>query len=249
MIDWKQALDFANRDATQDNPVLQLLYALTYPLALLAKRLGISANTLTALSLLTGLLAFFFLVFDQVVLFLVMWLFSYILDLVDGTVARMTKKINTLGVDIDHLSDMLKIPLVFIGFGVFYSSQTVWVLASLAVLALMSWETLRLSISQNEKAATLESVALLPLPSLKSFTQEKLKSIERLKQVIKRNAGLRVVTKLSFAIHLHTFLWFFVMPFSSAITVFFFSYVVCLVVVNSVHLVWSTHSSAPRHCS
>ena len=87
-------LKYANKNAL-NNPIQFVLYAIAFPIAIVFKKLHISPNQLTLLSVLLTVLAVYHLIEKDHSLFLIYWSFAYILDYTDGTLARMTKKIRS----------------------------------------------------------------------------------------------------------------------------------------------------------
>ena len=109
------------------NIVMQITYFLSYPLACFCNILGITPNFITLLSLVLGLMSCVFLCIGYFHLFLLLFLVSYFLDYVDGSLARMSGKINKSYVCPDHYSDQVKIIFSFLSFGIYYNELSLWI--------------------------------------------------------------------------------------------------------------------------
>ena len=120
-------LKYSNRDALH-NPFQILLYAFAYPIAIIFKRIGFSPNLVTIISTLFAILAFVSLIKSNLILFNIFWGNSFLLDYTDGTLARLTNKVGKSALRIDHVSDQLKIILIFLGFGIYYDCKEIWIL-------------------------------------------------------------------------------------------------------------------------
>ena len=55
-----------------------------------------------------------------------------ILDICDGQVARLSKNINNSKIDLDHLSDIIKICLIYLSFGILLNNKISWIYIFLA---------------------------------------------------------------------------------------------------------------------
>jgi hypothetical protein len=135
-----------------DNIVMLLLYRFAYPFAFLFNKLNISPNQITTQSTVFSILAFFSLIYDEGwVYFSVFWGVSYLLDLCDGTVARMSDKVSKSAFRYDHMSDLFKISLVLMGVGLRYNDKLIWMLAFSASFGLMYVDILNHTLSYSAK--------------------------------------------------------------------------------------------------
>ena len=107
-------LKFSNKNAIGQNPIQKLLYMLAYILATIAKKLSLTPNGLTLIACIFSLLAFISLVKNNLYSFVALWFIAYILDYADGTLARMTNSVGKTALRHDHISDLLKISLIFL---------------------------------------------------------------------------------------------------------------------------------------
>ena len=78
-------------------------------------RVGLSPNQWTLLSLLVIFVAFYFLVKGSFLIAAALFLFSSFLDLVDGSVARVTGKVTRLGAYLDTMVDRYIEGIIIIG--------------------------------------------------------------------------------------------------------------------------------------
>lgn len=94
---------------------------LSFPPAWLFANLGISANTVTYLSIISSLLGFIFLCLEGTIFHIIGVLGFYlwaVLDCSDGTVARVTRKFSKKGEFLDALGGYLVIAMAFPAMGI-----------------------------------------------------------------------------------------------------------------------------------
>jgi len=232
-------LTFANLNAIENNPIQRVLYSVAYPLALGARALGLSPNQLTAVSFALGILSFVALALQNGLLFSVLFAASHLLDYVDGTLARMTGNKSSFPISVDHFSDMLKLNLIFIGFGLYFRSTTIWLLASLAMFSFLYYTLLNHAIASLDLMAKLtEDQSPNPSGVGRSKPQERVTAFS------KRSFGFsersKVLVKqivITFGtINGHTMLVFFLIPVSIELGAVGLAYLVLLAVANTVRL-------------
>ena len=110
-------------------------------------RLGISANFVTFLVLVTGILAAYFICLGKFNLAILFVIVSGILDGLDGAVAKANNKETKFGGLFDSTTDKLTEILIYIALGVYNSA--LWLPASLAI----SFFMLSSYISKHAKAS------------------------------------------------------------------------------------------------
>jgi phosphatidylglycerophosphate synthase len=222
-------LEYANKNAL-NNPIQFVLYAIAFPIALIFKKLHVSPNQLTLLSVLLTVLAVFFLIEKDQFLFLLYWSTAYILDYTDGTLARMTKKIRRTALRIDHVCDQLKIILIFLGFGIYYSNYIVWVLCFLASTLFLFYSLVNHDLSSTKK--------LLIIHSFKSSecVIDKIGLKEKIKRKILNNYLFSCLYKTFFntlfTINGHTLLIFFIIPINLLYCKYFLYYFIIICLLN-----------------
>ena len=96
-------------------------------------RIGLSPNQWTLLSLVPVLAAIYFLSAGQFIIAAILFMISSFLDLVDGSVARVTGRTTTLGAYLDTIVDryvefMIILGILLIGLPGFYLSAAAWIL-------------------------------------------------------------------------------------------------------------------------
>ena len=227
--------NYINKSATQNNPILFVIYVACLPVVRAAKFLRLSPNLITGASLVTGLASVPALASQELGIFYSLWTVSFVLDFVDGTLARMTGNLSSFPLDIDHFSDLVKINLVFVGFGLYFQDGTVWLMTSLAAFGFMFYTLLNHEISVVLAARGADSQG--GSQSLQNkFTGKSGGAKRRAKEALARSPlGLRlaVVAKTTlFSIHAHTFLLFFLIPVSWEAAVLSLSYILFLSVFN-----------------
>ena len=114
-------------------------------------KLGLSPNQWTVISLIPALLAVYFLVNQSFVAAALLFLFSAFLDLVDGSVARVTGRETLLGAYLDAIVDRYVEAIVI--FGLLFSALPGFYLASESWVALYLFGTMMAIYS---KAAAME---------------------------------------------------------------------------------------------
>ena len=118
------------KPATQDVPLLYVLYALCTPLAKLLVRAGASPAAVTHLSNILAACSLAALVWSgNPWWFPLFWLGALCFDVADGIVARATKQSSAAGSFYDHVSDQIKMIGLFFAVGVRYDDPLVWGLA------------------------------------------------------------------------------------------------------------------------
>ena len=79
-------------------------------------KLGLTPNQYTLISLFFVLISFYFLINRNLILALIFFLISAILDFIDGAVARFTKKATKRGAYLDTISDRYIEGIILLGF-------------------------------------------------------------------------------------------------------------------------------------
>ncbi len=232
-------LTFANQNAIENNPLQRFLYSVAYPLALGARALGLSPNKLTAVSFVLGLLSFVALALQNSLFFFVLFAASHLLDYVDGTLARMTHKKSSFPISVDHFSDMFKLNLLFIGFGLYFSSTTIWLLASLAMFSFLYYTLLNHSIASLVLMTKLtEDQSPDPNGGVRSKPHERVTALPKRRfRFSERSHVLVKQILVTFGtINGHTMLIFFLIPVSIELGAMGLAYLVLLAVANTVRL-------------
>jgi len=107
------------------------------PAARFFMKVGITANQMTAISFFMGFLAVYFL-FVRNDLFIIFVLLHFLCDILDGEIARTTKKTTRFGVWFDHLADRSIVLLLLIK-SYFY----------LSIPAMLYWSVISFFIVQH----------------------------------------------------------------------------------------------------
>lgn len=144
-------------------------------ITILFLKLNINANTATAIFVLTGIIASISMVFGNDSRFIIAALLMqlwYILDHVDGEIARYRKQTSLTGVYFDHVAHYIVHPLFFfcLGLGLYLRNNSFFILSA-GFLAALS--TMLISIITD--AFDLLS-KIKPLPEQKNHIQENLNS-------------------------------------------------------------------------
>jgi len=227
-------LKFANKKAMENNPIQKLLYIVAYPITIIAKNIGFTPNGITFISCFFTLLAFFALVFNNLVGFIILWLIAYIMDYTDGTLARMTNSKGKTALNIDHISDLLKISLIFLGFALYYNNIIIWVLTYVASASYLFFTVLNHELACNRSVSILKSLhktnnkiknkklALKSKDGTKNHFIKFIKKKPLLKQII-----LSFVS-IFLTINGHTLIIFFLIPLEFNLAAYLLIYFILL---------------------
>lgn len=90
----------------QENPIDNVLIELSEMTFPFFKSLGLSANDITTLSLIFGLISVYALYTNKIAIFAITYILSYFFDIADGGYARKYKMTSTFGCYYDHVKDL-----------------------------------------------------------------------------------------------------------------------------------------------
>jgi len=121
-------------DFTKNLVLIKFLYNLSVPFTKVFLHFNISPNTITTLSNISAILSFILLQYS-IYYFIVFWILAMILDLCDGTVARITKRSSISGDFYDKLSDVLKVMILYLVIIFYYKSNFITLLVVLNIIA------------------------------------------------------------------------------------------------------------------
>ena len=235
-------LKFSNKNAIFGNPIQKLLYILGYLFALIAKRFGLSPNGLTLISFICTSLAFVGLVKNNVYSFVALWFIAYILDYADGTLSRMTNSKGKTALRYDHISDLLKISLIFLGFGLYYNNQVIWILTFSSATLYLFYTILNHELKLVQKLNSM-SISSLNIKSNKNhnnkfFKKKELTKKDQIKLFIKKipffkNFILSLLT-IFLSINGHTLLIFFFIPLNYNFATILLTYFILITTFQSI---------------
>jgi phosphatidylglycerophosphate synthase len=138
---------FVNLDAITYNPIMLLIYRITYPLSLLLNYFKIKPNTISFISFFFCLISLFFLVNSHSLYFSIFWILAIIFDFCDGTVARLSMKKTKLKFNLDHYLDLFKISLIIFFTSIKYDNSTIWIFSLLFIFLLFFNEVINFDLS------------------------------------------------------------------------------------------------------
>lgn len=118
--------------SANNNVVLWLLSYLCLPISKLLNYFKFTPNFITLLSFISAVLSCREILNENLSNFCFFLFVSIILDICDGQVARLSKNINNSKIDLDHLSDIIKICLIYLSFGILLNNKITWVYLFLA---------------------------------------------------------------------------------------------------------------------
>jgi phosphatidylglycerophosphate synthase len=201
--------EYANKTAIIGNRLSLMLYKTAYPTAKLFSRFSIKPNTVTWMSLFFTLLAVLSLYLtNSPIYFVFFWVISMHLDFSDGTLARMTKKVSKSALRIDHMTDLVKLFIVFLSIGILYNSFITWILVNSAVFCLMYSEILTHEIKFYLKRQADRN---------EQFSETIISESSLVKSLVGNNpfwvSLLRNIHSIFFSISGHTLVFFCILPF------------------------------------
>lgn len=218
--------EYANKNAIIGNVLSLMLYKLAYPSARLFARLSIKPNVITWLSLAFTVLAVVFLFRENgKIYFVIFWLISLHLDFSDGTLARMTKKVSKSAFRLDHMTDLIKLFIVFLAFGIFYSEFNTWVLVCLTIFSMMYSEILTHEIKhylkKDPQKAEVSESTIMESKWVRMIGISKFPPLLNL---------VRNIHSIFFSISGHTLIFFCLIPLGVVYANIFFIYftIVCI---------------------
>ena len=238
----KKYLKFSNKDAIGENTIQKFLYVLAYPIAAIAKKFDLTPNALTLYSFIFTLFSFVSLINNNPYNFILLWLIAYILDYADGTLARMTNSKGKTALRYDHISDLLKISLIFLGFGLYYDNQVIWILTFSSATLYLFYTVLNHELKLVQKLNSI-SISSLKIKSNKNynnkfFKKKELTKKDQIKLFIKKipffkNFILSLLT-IFLSINGHTLLIFFFIPLNYNFATILLTYYILITTFQSI---------------
>ena len=192
-----------------------------------------------------ALLAFISLIKNNLYGFISFWFFSYILDYADGTLARMTNSVGKTALRYDHISDLLKISLIFLGFGLYYNDHAIWILTFSSAVFYLFYTVLNHQLSFIQKLAVNSSI-LLNTKKNKNYNyqflkQKRLERKNQLKLIFKnipfpKKLILHLLNLLLTIIIIngHTLLIFFFIPLKYDFAIILLTYFIIITTFQSI---------------
>jgi hypothetical protein len=155
-----------------------------------AARIGLSPNQVTVIALCVGTAAGAAFATGERAGYItgaVLLYFSFVLDCVDGQLARYTRRYSKFGAYIDSVFDRAKEYIAFAGLGIGASSSEVWVLAG----AMLTLQTLRHSFDFSYGATDRQAIAETPQPPVAQAPDDALgRSRMKSRGTLEPNLGL-----------------------------------------------------------
>jgi phosphatidylglycerophosphate synthase len=198
-------LKFAG-SASSYNPISALIYMTVFPIAKISQKLGLTPNFVTFCSFVFTLLAFYALSKNHLFYYTVFWLTGYLLDFVDGTLARMTNNIRKTALRIDHLSDLIKIAILLLGFGIYFNDTSMWIFLFVTTSLFFFYAVVNHDLG-----------AVIKISSLKFSNESKRENSREIKAKVKVEKrtifqDIWYSKNIFFLIDGHTLLIFFLIP-------------------------------------
>jgi phosphatidylglycerophosphate synthase len=216
---------YASKANSDNNLIMKVMYRVAYPFSKVLNKFGISPNVITACSLLSSLFAALsILLHFSYVVFFSFWLISILLDFCDGSVARMSGKISRSALDMDHMSDLLKLSLVILSSAYSLESQSIWVLSFISIFGLLFSDLLNHQLEYAQNSMQYEKKQIDPKYSSDFTSQSELKNSQKHRtRMILRNGYTMIST-----INGHTLFVFLFIPIGVTYAAFGLSYLIGL---------------------
>ena len=121
--------------SSDNNQIVLIMFYLAYPLVILFEKLRITPNMVTFFSLVLGIVSILFLIIkNSTTHFMIFFFISQLLDYADGTLARKTNNINKSRIDVDHLTDVIKIFITLLGIAYYFNLKIIWILVTISLI-------------------------------------------------------------------------------------------------------------------
>lgn len=199
-------LKFAG-SASSYNPISAMIYLTVFPIAKISQKLGLTPNFVTFCSFVFTLLAFYALCMSHLFYYTVFWLIGYLLDFVDGTLARMTNNIRKTALRVDHLSDLIKIALLLLGFGIYFNDISMWIFIFVTTSLFFFYAVLNHDLGAAIKISSLK----FSNESKRENSRETKAKVKQKKRTLLQNIH-RYYSNIFLLIDGHTLLIFFFIP-------------------------------------
>ena len=231
-------LKFAG-SASSYNPISALIYMTVFPIAKISQKLGLSPNFVTFCSFVFTLLAFYALCKSHLFYYSVFWLIGYLLDFVDGTLARMTNNIRKTALRIDHLSDLIKIAILLLGFGIYFNDICIWIFIFVTISLFLFY-----AVVNHDLGAAIKISSLKLSNEFKRENSRKTKAeVKVKKRTIFQNIWYS--KNIFFLIDGHTLLIFFLIPIGKTWAYSSLSYF-CIILLYQTMLRLNSLSNYPK---
>ena len=138
--------------SANNNLVIWLVSLICFPISKLFVTFKISPNFVTILSFTLMIMSCSFLLQGNLFLFSLAFICSVFLDFCDGQVARIIKKCNNTKFRIDHFSDVIKISIIYLTFGILFDELNSWIFFFISYLLFFFNTYLHSSVVNAEKA-------------------------------------------------------------------------------------------------
>ncbi len=218
----------ANHAAIGDNYLLMLMYRFASPFAVFLHRLGMTPNWITTWSLTFSLLAFIPLAFDEGWgWFAAFWGMSVLLDFCDGTVARMSNSVSKAAFRYDHMSDLFKLSLLFLGVAIRYDEPDIWVLSFSVTFIFLYFNILNMELAGIYRRKAGQST---PAGNAAQTSATRTRDRVRLIAWLVKHDRLYRFVKGAYAsfitVNGHSLLLFFLLPLGSDVAMAVFAYLI-----------------------
>lgn len=127
-----------------------ILNYIIYPILPIIVSLGFSPNFITTLSLISGIISAYSLYYENIYIGAFLFLLRYVLDCLDGPVARITKQTSKFGDIYDHLVDYFCFSLFYsLCFTKSYSSLFIIFLHIIAIICVINYSIIYQEIKKG----------------------------------------------------------------------------------------------------
>lgn len=237
----KKLLKYAGPGAN-GNLIAQISYILAMPCTALCASIGLKPNHVTIASLILAIASGVSIVLGNKSAYVALFLLSYYLDFVDGSLARMTGMVGRRALRVDHIADLIKILVVVACIGFAQADLSTWPLIYGFCSAFMFYMVLHhetLWVTRMLARQSQENQEANRYNSKHSSSRQKNKIWRRVKKIIPHYASrpLGHVLSLISSFNSHTLLIILLIAFDGPVSLFALIYLILLCMFQSLRLV------------
>ena len=225
-------LPHINQSSVADNPLAAILYLIAYPFALIFKKLGIKPNLVSLISFVLTLCAVASSCIENIYLYSLFWVFSFLFDFADGTLARMTNNIGKTALRVDHTFDLFKFSTLFFGFGIHFNSLTIWTLSFFSLAGYLLYTIFNHEVRFYSKLNLISDISPSNSNNVPPHFSGVSSSINNVKNLVNSNSLLRkltlIILKSFTTLDAHIVIVFLLIPINYTFALFLLSYFLIL---------------------
>jgi len=216
------SLEYAKKENCRNNPILYLMYGVSYPFSYVLVYFRMTPNLITTFSIVFSLLSAIALLNISYGWFFTFWFIAILLDFCDGTVARMTGNFSNRAFDYDHMSDLFKMALMFLSVSLYHSSELIWVLSLSSLFLLLYYTVINHDLTCFYRGGAVDD----------DYSGESSAVMDKAKNIIHQSNLLRKLFSLFVTIDGHTLFIFFLLPINTAVAEVVLAYLISILLLH-----------------